>query len=172
MGQKWKAGVTGAAVALGSLALAAPAGAAAGGGFQGTITYDATIDGPGTVTLTGAISGSGTDVTTSERGVGPDGKVSLDRDDLVLGDGTIHVWDVGVSNGGSFDPATCTFSISEKGTFRLTGGDGAYAGIKGHGKFAVSGSIEFASDGSGGCDMNSAPTGGTITVTIIGVAKR
>src|SRR3954466_9944786 len=142
MGQKWKAGVTGAAMALGVLALAAPAGAAPGGGFQGTITYDPTVDAPGNVVLTGSISDTGTDTEISDRPTGRDGKVSHDLDDLVLGNGTIHVNDVGVATGDSFDAATCTFSFSEKGTFRLTGGDGDYQGIKGHGKFAVSGSVE------------------------------
>ena len=169
MGRAWKTAVAGAAMALGTMALAAPVGAAPVGGFQGTITYTS-LDGPGNVVLTGAISDTGVDVTTSSRSVGPDDKISIDLDDLVLSNGTIHVKDIGVTTSSSFDTGTCTFTSSERGTFQLVGGDGAYAGIKGHGQFAVTASIQFPSDGNGGCDMNAQPTG-AITVTIIGVAK-
>ena len=38
----------------------------------------------------------------------------------------------------SFNPKTCLFMFSEKGTFKLTGGTGKYRGISGGGTYALS----------------------------------
>lgn len=168
MGRMWKTGLAGAAALLGTVLIAAPAGASPPSAFHGTITFDGS-DNPGVADFTGSISGTGVDITTIDRTSGKS-TVSHDRDDLVLGDGTIHVKDVGKSSD-TFDQATCTDTTTEKGTFTLQGGDGAYSGIKGHGHFTVAGTITFAPDGNGGCDFQSGPTSGSIVVTIDGVAK-
>jgi hypothetical protein len=38
----------------------------------------------------------------------------------------------------SFNPKTCLFTFSEKGTFKITGGTGKYKGISGGGTYALS----------------------------------
>lgn len=45
----------------------------------------------------------------------------------------------------SSDPVTCLFTFTERGTYRITGGTGAYAGASGHGNYRVAGT-------SIGCD--------------------
>ena len=50
----------------------------------------------------------------------------------------------------SYDPVTCYFRHTERGTYRVTGGTGAYANAHGHGHYAVRVS-------GVGCDQNAAP---------------
>lgn len=131
-----------------------------------TITINVTSNANPPVVVTGAIVDTGVDVTTSNRMSGP---VSHDLDDLVLTKGTIHVKDVGHDTG-TATAATCTVRVSEKGVYTITGGTGAYAGIKGHGRFTAVGDIRFA--GTAPACFDNAPSSGTIVVTAVGVVKR
>lgn len=50
----------------------------------------------------------------------------------------------------SFDKVTCYFKHTERGSYRITGGTGAYADAFGHGRYSVRAS-------GVGCDQNAAP---------------
>jgi hypothetical protein len=95
--------------------------------------------------------------------------VSHDLDQLVLTRGTILIKDVGADKSGPFNNATCTFPLREKGNWTIIGGTGAYQNLKGHGSFTVSGAIQFAPDGHGGCTDNA--VSGLATVVGTGQAK-
>ena len=50
----------------------------------------------------------------------------------------------------TFDPVTCLFTFTEKGTWKTTGGSGAYANVQGSGTYKVVGE-------GFGCEENEAP---------------
>lgn len=58
--------------------------------------------------------------------------------------------------------------MNEKGNYVITGGDGAYAGIKGSGHFNVSGTIQFEQT-EGGCNFDNAT--GAVMVDAPGKVK-
>ena len=93
------------------------------------------------ISATGPIHARGTDtVLSSTRDVFtfPKGSLSV----------THHMNKKSVRN--SYDPVTCTFRYTERGTYRVTGGTGSYAHARGHGRYAVR-LISI------GCDQNKAP---------------
>ena len=149
------------AVAL--LAGAAPAAAAPPQDQQFTITDDIS-SGESTVVASGAINATGTDVQT---GFKEAGRTGHSTDDFVFTDGTIHLKVKGVDNS-IFDPSTCTATVNEKGTYVITGGDWAYAGIKGNGHFTVTGTIQFEQTQEG-CNFDNAT--GTVMVDAPGKVK-
>jgi hypothetical protein len=57
----------------------------------------------------------------------------------------------------TFDPRTCLMSISGPGTYKISGGTGKYAGIRGSGKFVLSIMAIAARDSQGKCSMAKAP---------------
>jgi len=59
------------------------------------------------------------------------------------------------------DPVTCLFKFTERGTYEITGGTGAYAGASGHGSYRVVGKAI-------GCDQNAAPEVFTLTINAKG----
>jgi hypothetical protein len=94
---------------------------------------------PATVVANGPIHAKGTDAVISET-----------KDVLTFPDGTISLTHDPKSASEGFDPATCTFRFTERGTYKVTGGTGAYAGATGHGKYRVKGI-------GVGCDENAPP---------------
>jgi len=82
----------------------------------------------GTVSASGPIAGSGKDITIDE-----------DHDRFVFDAGSVLVTHHATSFNGRFDPATCIFSFTERGTYQLSGGTGVYRGVSGSGTFSASG---------------------------------
>jgi hypothetical protein len=64
--------------------------------------------------------------------------------------GTVSVTHVAKHTHQSFDPVNCYGRVTERGTYRITGGTGAYANVRGHGTYEAEINIV-------GCDENSAP---------------
>ena len=56
----------------------------------------------------------------------------------------------------SFNPKTCLLTVNMHGTYNLTGGTGAYAGITGSGKYQLS-ILGIAARSGGKCSMNKPP---------------
>jgi hypothetical protein len=54
------------------------------------------------------------------------------------------------SDSETFDPVTCLFTYTEKGTWKTTGGSGAYDNVQGSGTYKVVGE-------GFGCEENEAP---------------
>lgn len=150
-----------AAAAL--VASAGPVAAAPPLHQQFTITDDFSA-GASTLVASGAINATGIDVETGSKEAG---RTNHSTDDFVFEDGTIHLRVMGVDSS-TFDPATCTATVSEGGNFLITGGDGAYAGIRGSGHFTVRGTIQFEQT-EDGCNFDSAA--GTVTVHAEGTVK-
>ena len=158
-----KAGVMLSTVALGLIAAAGPAAAAPPEDQQFTITDDFSA-GDSTVVASGAINATGSDV---EMGFKEAGRTGHSIDAFVFDDGTIHLKVKGVDSS-TFDESTCTATVSEKGNYVITGGDGAYAGIQGSGHFNVSGTIQFEQTEEG-CNFDNAA--GTVMVDAPGKVK-
>jgi hypothetical protein len=56
----------------------------------------------------------------------------------------------------SFNPKTCLMTISQHGTYALSGGTGAYAGISGSGKYQLS-ILAVAARSGGKCSRTKPP---------------
>ena len=150
-------------LAVAMVAAAGPAAAAPPQDQQFTVTEDVS-GGESTVVASGAINATGSDVETSSKEAG---RTNHSTQDFVFDDGTIHLKVNGVESS-TFDPSTCTVAVYETGNYVITGGDGAYTGIKGDGRFTVSGTVQFEQTVDG-CDFDN-PIG-TVTVDAPGKVK-
>lgn len=95
----------------------------------------------GPIAATGPIHARGTDVViddTKDRFKFPDGNVIIK-----------HKPQKGSSHE-SFDPVTCLFTFTERGTWKTIKGTGAYAQVEGNGTYRVLGQ-------GFGCDQNGPP---------------
>jgi len=112
-----------------------------------TLTQD--INGVGgTVVASGAINATGQDVVVSDT-----------EDQFVFPDGTLTVVHVPVRSKDHFNDKKCTGRFRETGTYIISAGTGAYAGITGSGDYRAVGSI------ANGCVGT--PTG-SVTITACG----
>jgi len=81
-----------------------------------------TDDAGGRVVATGAFSAVGTDTANN-----------ASNDTFRFPNGTVVLSHTETEDHASFDPVTCVGRVSGHGSYTITGGTGAYAGIKGHG---------------------------------------
>ena len=115
------------------------------------IQTDPNVEG-GPIAARGPIHAKGTDVVTGEF-----------RDRFEFPDGNViirHKPKPGSSNE-TFDPVTCLFTFSERGTWRAVRGTGAYDEVKGHGRYRAFGQ-GFA------CDENQPPEVFFIRIRAVG----
>jgi hypothetical protein len=138
-----------AAVAATGLTAAAASPAAAPGrsGFQ-HFQLMTTSPGPGTSSIiaTGSVFTAG---GIDHSGIGVD--------TVVFPDGTFtltHSPGIGAPH---FNPKTCLALIALNGTYRLSNGTGAYAGIHGHGIYRVNVTAVAARNAAGKCTMTVPP---------------
>jgi hypothetical protein len=104
------------------------------------LSTDPTEEGtPQIVVANGPIHAKGTDTTISDT-----------EDLLTFPDGTVSITHKPKTSGDSFDPVTCLFRFNERGTYKVTGGTGAYAGASGQGNYRVKAL-------GVGCDENAPP---------------
>jgi hypothetical protein len=59
-------------------------------------------------------------------------------DTFVFPGGSFKVTHAKTSGSRSFNPKTCLMTINQRGTYKLSGGTGKYAGISGSGKYQLS----------------------------------
>jgi len=81
-----------------------------------------TNDVNGRVIATGVFTAVGTDVATN-----------ASSDTFTFPNGTVVLSHTETEDHASFDPVSCVGRVSGHGTYTITGGTGAYAGISGHG---------------------------------------
>jgi hypothetical protein len=105
--------------------------------FLGTDPTDQ--DTPNTVVANGPIHAKGTVTTLSDT-----------EDVLTFPQGTVTITHEAKTSNDSFDPVTCLFRFSERGTYKVTGGTGAYDDASGRGNYRVKGL-------GVGCDENAPP---------------
>jgi len=92
---------------------------------------------------------------------GVDHVVSDTQDVFQFPAGSLSVTHTPKKSHDSSDPVTCMFTFSERGTYEVTSGTGAYAGASGHGNYRV--------EATGiGCDQNAAPEVFTLTINAKG----
>lgn len=142
--------IVGVVTILVALGLAGTASAATTG-FQ---TFDVYAAGdpfpPRSVAASGPIAGVGRVVTGSEVD-GPDG-TRIATTTWIFRDGSVFVT-LKFRSQSSFDPHSCVHSTSFRGTWRITGGTGRYAGATGSG--TVSGTIsDYYTRTASGCSSN------------------
>lgn len=138
-----------AAVLLVGALLSAPSGSASGGRIDTTavqsqkfvlIQTDPAESG-GPIAATGPIHARGTDVVINDF-----------RDRFKFPDGNVVIKHKPATDGSSesFDPVTCLFTFTERGTWKTVRGTGAYADVQGNGTYRVLGQ-------GFGCDENEPP---------------
>jgi hypothetical protein len=81
---------------------------------------------------------------------GSDTVIDDTHDTFVFPDGSINVTHTPKHTRDFSDPVTCLFREHESGSYRITGGTGAYADVSGHGHYT-------ADVTAVGCDQNAPP---------------
>ena len=140
-------GVLGLAVAVGG---AVPAGASTRPASSGTVhlqllSTTGNTNGAGVIAY-GAFTGAGkeTDISNStSRFTFPNGSFLIRHSN---GTGTQH-----------FNPTTCLLSIDRHGTYQISHGTGAYAGISGHGGYQLNVLAIGSRNASGACSKKKRP---------------
>src|SRR6516162_7551050 len=145
------AGVVAVAGAVAAAGLtSASAGLAAGAGSSGFEYFqlvNATVanNAPTSIIARGAFTAGGVDH--------PGNTV----DTAVFPDGTFKITHSGGTGTPRFNPRTCLGVITLNGTYRLSGGTGAYAGISGHGIYRLNITFVGARNSAGQCSNKLPP---------------
>ncbi len=140
--------VAGAVAGTGlTAASASPATGASRSGFESfqLVTTSSRSTAPASIIATGLFTAGGVDHPGSkvDTAVFPNGTFKITHS---RGTGTQH-----------FNSKTCLGVISQHGTYRLSGGTGAYAGISGHGIYRLSILLVAARNSAGKCSNKLPP---------------
>lgn len=141
-------GAAGALVAAGAIAVSGVAAAAAHTSASGTEQFQ-------------IMSTSATSSTSSiiARGVFTAGGVDhagSKVDTAVFSNGSFKIAHSKGTGSQSFNPKTCLMTVNQHGTYKLSGGTGAYAGISGSGTYQVS-ILAVAARSGGTCSKTKPP---------------
>jgi hypothetical protein len=128
-------------VAVGMLGLAASSAADTGSRNEHFVALQTSTAQNATSTLiaTGPVHARGTDV-----------QISNTKDKFVFPKGTLNILHKAGHSKNAFDKVTCYGTFTETGTYKVTGGTGAYKGAHGHGNYTVKASFV-------GCSQTSPP---------------
>jgi hypothetical protein len=142
-----------------ALWLAVPAGAASVSGTENfqIMTTSATAK-TASLIATGVFTAGGTASTS--------GKVST----FAFPTGTFKVAHSKGTGPQTFNPKTCLLTVSQKGTFALSGGTGAYKGISGKGTYKLS-ILAIAARVGGKCSMKKPPVAYQQVIKATGTVK-
>ena len=99
-------------------------------------------DNGGHVYASGPISGSGRDIV-----------MGANADKFVFPAGSVVISHHATSQHDNFDPRSCTDRFTESGTYSLSSGTGAYAGVTGSGTYSAKG-VARGTRTASGCSMN------------------
>ena len=144
------AGVVAVAGALAAAGLTAASASQAAGssGFEHfqLVTTSPANNAPESIIATGAFTAGGVNHPGNrvDTAVFPNGTFKIAHSN---GTGTPH-----------FNPRTCLFTLALNGTYRLSGGTGAYAGISGHGIYRGNITFVAARNAAGQCSNKLPPT--------------
>lgn len=86
---------------------------------------------------------------------GVDHQGKLDR--VVFSNGSFKITHKKGSGTQHFNPKTCLLTVTQTGTYKLSGGTGAYAGISGHGTYRLS-VLAIGARSGGTCSKTAPPT--------------
>jgi hypothetical protein len=89
-------------------------------------------------------------------GAAVDHQVSSNVDTFVFSNGTFRVHHSAGTGPQSFNPKTCLLTVDQHGTYRLYGGTGKYAGIRGHGTYRLS-ILAIGARSHGKCSQSKPP---------------
>src|SRR5690348_4741742 len=141
------AAVAGAIAATGlTAASASQAAGSSGTEFFQLITTNPANNAPSSIIARGVFTAGGVDH--------PGSKV----DTVVFPNGTFKITHSNGTGTPRFNPRTCLGTIVLNGTYRLSGGTGAYAGIRGHGIYRLNIMIVSARNAAGKCSQKLPPT--------------
>ena len=141
--------MAGAMAATGlTAASASQAAGAASSGFEyfQLVTTSTANNAPSSIIARGVFTAGGVDH--------PGNKV----DTVVFPDGTFKIAHSNGTGTPHFNAKTCLFALALNGTYRLSGGTGAYAGISGHGIYRLSITFVAARNSAGKCSNTMPPT--------------
>jgi hypothetical protein len=135
-------------VAAAGLTVASASQAAGSSGTESFQLVNATVanNAPSSIIARGVFTAGGVDH--------PGNKV----DTVVFPDGTFKIAHSGGTGTPRFNPRTCLGVITLNGTYRLSGGTGAYAGISGHGIYRLNILTVAARNSAGNCSNKLPPT--------------
>ena len=136
------------AVAATGLTAASASQAAGSSGFEFFQLVNATVanNAPSSIIARGVFTAGGVDH--------PGNKV----DTVVFPNGTFKIAHSNGTGTPRFNPKTCLGVFSLNGTYRLSGGTGAYAGIRGHGIYRLNIMEVAARNAAGKCSNKLPPT--------------
>jgi hypothetical protein len=134
-------------MAAAGLTAASASQAAGSSGFEHfqLVTTSPASTAPGTIIATGAFTAGGVNH--------PGNRV----DTAVFPDGTFQIAHSNGTGTPRFNPRTCLGVITLNGTYQLSGGTGAYAGISGHGIYRLNILIVAARNSAGQCSNKLPP---------------
>ena len=139
--------MAGAMAATGlTAASASQAAGSSGTEFFQLVTTNPALNAPGTIIARGAFTAGGVNH--------PGTRV----DTAVFPNGTFKVAHSNGTGTPTFNAKTCLFTLALNGTYRLSGGTGAYAGISGHGIYRVNILFVAARNAAGKCSNKLPPT--------------
>jgi hypothetical protein len=115
--------------------------------------------GPGSVITNGVFTAAGTDQENQKAGTAK----------FTFPNGTVTVKHSRGTGKQSVNPKTCLATLSIHGTYRYTGGTGAYSGITGNGTYKLS-ILGIAARVGGKCDLNKPPLAWHQVVNATGTA--
>jgi hypothetical protein len=115
---------------------------------------------PISMIATGVFTAGGVDIITSPT-----------TDIFKFPGGTIKVRHHAVRSTPSVNSRTCLFTVSESGTYKLTGGTGKYAGISGSGTYTLSILAVLARNSKGKCSMALPPAATQLLLNLHGPVK-
>lgn len=115
---------------------------------------------PISMIATGVFTAGGVDIITSAT-----------TDIFKFPGGTIKVRHHAVRSTQTVSSRTCLFTVSERGTYKLTGGTGRYARISGSGTYALSILAVLSRNSKGTCSMTLTPAATQLILNLQGPVK-
>jgi hypothetical protein len=112
--------------------------------FQGMST--SVTSNKSSVIATGVFTAGGVDIS-----------ISNTKDTFKFPTGTFTVTHHATHTKQGVNTKTCLFTVSQRGTYKLSNGTGSYAGISGHGKYVASVLAVLGRNSKGKCSMKAAP---------------
>lgn len=142
-----------------TIAAAAAAAAMSGAGIALASTGSAATSGAQSFQMMSTSSTSSASSVIARgvfTGAGVDHEHAHNNATFVFRNGTVRLHHSAGKGPQSFNPKTCLLTISERGTYRLTGGTGKYAGITGGGHYQLS-ILAVAARSGGKCSQSKPP---------------
>jgi hypothetical protein len=156
------AGVLGLAVAVGGTGLA---GASTRPAASGTEHFQL-------LSTTGNTNGGGVIAYGAFTAAGQEKDLSNSTSRFVFPNGSFRIRHSNGTGTQHFNPKTCLLSIDRHGTYRISHGTGAYAGISGHGRYQLDVLAIASRNASGACAKKGRPAATQLIIQASGPVRR